>query len=77
MSSAFKNAMNEYGKECLEKGKTEGKLEGRAEGMAEGEKKGKIEAVKNMLKKNMSFETALDLAGIDRKTYEEFAAAER
>ena len=77
MSSAFKSAMYEYGNEREIKGRAEGEIKGRAEGMIEGEKKGKIEAVKNMLKKNMSFETALELAGIDRRTYEEFAAAER
>ncbi len=51
----------EYGKKCEEKGKLEGKLEG------------KIEAVKNMLDRNMPIETALEIAGLDRQTYEKFS----
>lgn len=50
-------AVEEYAKGREEKGKIEGK----------------IEAVKNMLKKNMSFETALELVGIDRQTYDTYA----
>lgn len=54
-------AVDEYGKSREEKGKIEGK----------------IEAVKNMLKKNMAFETALELVGIDRQTYDKYAANEQ
>ncbi len=51
----------EYGKECEEKGKLEGKLET------------KIAVVKNMLDRNMPIETALEIAGLDRQTYEKFS----
>ncbi len=37
------------------------------------EEYGKAEAVKNMLKKNISIETALELVGLDRETYEKFS----
>ncbi len=39
----------------------------------EGKAEGKAEAVKNMLKKNISIETALELVGLDRETYEKFS----
>ena len=48
------------------------KEEGRIEGKEEGIIQGKIEAVKNMLQKNMPFETALELVGIDRQTYDTY-----
>ncbi len=38
-----------------------------------GRIKGKVETVKNMLKNNIAFETALKIAEIDRQTYEKFS----
>lgn len=54
-------AVEEYGKDCEEKGKIEGK----------------IETVKNMLKDGLNIEKALKYADIDRQTYEKYAASKQ
>ena len=61
MSSAFE----EYARKCEKRGEERGRIEG------------KIETVRNMLKKNMPFETALELTELDRRTYEKYASTEQ
>lgn len=62
-------AVEEYAKEREEKAKLEGRLEGRLEGKLEG----KLETVKNLLKKNIPLDVALECAQIDKATYEKYA----
>lgn len=45
----------------------------REEGKIEGRIEGKIETIKNLLKKKIPLETALECAQIDRETYEKYA----
>ncbi len=42
-----------------------------------GELKTKVKTVRNLLKMNMPFETALEAAELDRRIYEEYAAKEQ
>jgi hypothetical protein len=51
-------AVHEYGDEREERGRTNGKAEGKAE------------AVTNMLKAGITLEKALEIAGLDRETYD-------
>lgn len=53
--------MEDLLKESNEEGRVEGKLEG------------KVETVRNLLKENIPFETALRCAELDRQTYERYA----
>ncbi len=47
------------------------------EGELKGELKTKVKTVRNLLKMNMPFETALEAAELDRQTYEEYTAKEQ
>lgn len=43
----------------------------------EGEIKGKIETIKNLLKKNMPLEEALECAELDKATYDKYISAKK
>lgn len=65
MCKAVEDYAKEYAKGREEKGKIEGKIEG------------KVETVKNMIKKNIPFETALECAQIDKATFEKYSESAR
>ena len=57
----------------LKEGLLEGEVKGRMEGVMEGIVRGKLEMIRNMLSRGTDLSEALAIAGIDRKTYEEFS----
>ena len=72
MCQAFEDYKEEGRREGRREGKREGRREGRREGKREGELKMALKNVENLMqKKEMNFEEAVDLLGINKRMQKE------